>query len=74
MLYDGAALLTYGAKGLLGPYLKAKWAALRGVPAVLRKRSVVQNGRLTPSKDLWQAMDRNWIRQKRREKRFDLKD
>ncbi len=74
VLYDGAALLTYGAKGLLGPYLKAKWDALRGIPAVLRKRSVVQTGRLTPSKDLWQAMDRSWIRQKRREKRFDLKN
>ena len=72
VLYDGAALLTYGARGLLRPYLRGKWAALMGIPAVLRKRSAVQSGRLTPSKDLWQAMDRNWIRRKIREKRFDL--
>lgn len=73
VLYDAAALMTYGARGLLGPYLKGKWAALKGIPAVLRKRSFVQKGRLTPARNIWQAMDRNWIRQKSREKRFDLK-
>jgi GT2 family glycosyltransferase len=73
VLYGGAALLTYGTGGLLGPYLRGKWAAIKGLPAVLRKRSVVQSRRLATTKEVWQAMDKNWIRQKRREKRFDLK-
>ncbi len=73
MLYDGAALLAYGAQGLLGPYLKGKWAALKGIPAILRKRSAVQSGRLASTRDLWQAMDGNWIRRKRLEKRFDFR-
>ena len=72
-LYDGAALFAYGAQGLLGPYLKAKWAALKGIPAMLRKRAAVQNRRLASTRDLWQAMDGNWIRRKRLEKRFDFR-
>jgi GT2 family glycosyltransferase len=71
--YDSAALLAYGARGLLGPYLKGKLAALKGVPAVLRKRSVVQRGRVARARDLWNAMDGNWIRRKRLEKRFDFR-
>ena len=73
VLYDGAALVAYGAQGLLGPYLKSKWAALKGVPAILRKRSAVQSGRLASTRDLWQAMDGDWIRRKRLEKRFDFR-
>jgi len=40
VLYDGAALVAYGSQGLLGPYLKGKWAALKGVPAILRSGPV----------------------------------
>jgi GT2 family glycosyltransferase len=72
-LYDAAALLTYVSRGLLGAYLKGKWAALKGLPALLRKRSVVQSRRRATTRDLWHAMDRHWIRQKRSEKRFDFK-
>ncbi len=73
MLYDTAALLAYGAQGHLGPYLRGKWAALKGVPAVLRKRSLVQSGRVASTRDLWQTMDGNWIRRKRLEKHFDFR-
>ena len=69
----GAALLAYGSQGLLGPYLKGKFAALKGIPAILRKRSRVQSGQLASTRDLWQAMDGNWIRRKRVEKRFDFR-
>ncbi|MCM3881616.1 MAG: glycosyltransferase family 2 protein [Vicinamibacterales bacterium] len=72
MAYDAAALLKYASVGLLGPYLKGKWAALKGTPSVLRKRAAVQNGRITPANVLWQAMEKNWIRQKRSEKKFDF--
>ena len=71
--YDGAALLKYASGGLLTPYLRAKWAALKGLPSVLRKRAAVQKSRVVPARDLWQAMDKQWIRRKRREKRFDFR-
>ena len=73
MLYDTAALLAYGAQGHLGPYLRGKWAALKGVPAVLRKRSLVQSRRVASTRDLWQTMEGNWIRRKRLEKGFDFR-
>ena len=73
VFYDGAALLAYGIKGMLGPYVRGKWAALKGVPRILRKRSLVQRGRLVPARDLWRVMDGNWIRRKRAEKRFDFR-
>ena len=73
VLYDAAGLLAYTARGRLKPYLQGKWAALKGLPAILRKRSPVQSGRLVSSRDLWQAMDGNWIRRKRAEKRFDFR-
>lgn len=71
--YDAAALLKYASGGLLAPYLKGKWAALKGLPAILRKRTAAQSGRVTSTRELWQAMDKHWIRHKRREKRFDFK-
>jgi GT2 family glycosyltransferase len=71
ILYDTAALLKYSSVGLLGPCLKGKWAALRGLPSILRKRTAVQENRVAGAKDLWRAMDKHWIRQKRREKLFD---
>jgi GT2 family glycosyltransferase len=73
VLYDGAALLAYGVRGHLGPFLKGKWDALKGFPAILRKRSLVQNTREASTQDLWQAMEGNWIRRKRAEKRFDFR-
>lgn len=73
VLYGCAALSAYGARGLLRPYLQAKWAAVKGLPAILRKRSKVQSGRLVSTRDLWQAMDGNWIGRKRAEKQFDFR-
>ena len=71
VLYDAAALMGYGASGRLGPYLRAKWAALRGIPAVLRKRALVQKSRVTTNSELWDVMESNWFARKRKEKRFD---
>jgi GT2 family glycosyltransferase len=71
LLYDAAALVSYGSRGLLAPYVRAKWSALRGLPALFRKRSVVQRTRRAAPQDLWNAMDSHWIRRKRDEKRFD---
>lgn len=71
ILYDAAAVLAYGANGLLWPCLKGKWAALTGIPALLRKRRNVQRSRLATTRSLWQATDGNWIGRKHREKFFD---
>ncbi len=73
VLYDSAGLLSYGARGLLGPYLKGKWAALTALPGILRKRSQVQRRRVASAQELWAAMEGNWIRRKLAEKRFDFR-
>ena len=69
--YDVAAFVAYASSGLLAPYLRGKWAALKGLRSLLRKRTAVQRGRVAPARDLWRAMDKHWIRRKRAEKRFD---
>lgn len=58
--------------GHLGTWLAAKWAAFAGLPAVLRKRRVVQRSRSTDTRRLWNLMERGWLALKWREKRFDL--
>ena len=71
VIYDIAAILAYGADGLLWPCLKGKWAALAKCGAFLRKRRIIQSSRLATSRTLWQAMDGNWIARKHTEKLFD---
>jgi hypothetical protein len=52
--------------------VKAKLAAIAGLPRVLRKRRREQKRRRSTSRALWHAMDGGWIALKRREKRFDF--
>jgi GT2 family glycosyltransferase len=73
MLYDFAACAVYASVGLLTPCLKGKWAAIAAIPAVLRKRSHVQRTRRANTSDLRRTMATAWIRDKLREKRFDLR-
>ena len=71
VLYGGAAVAGYAASGGLGPCLRGKWAALKGLPNILRKRAIVQRSRVATSKELWRVMDGHWISRKNREKDFD---
>ncbi len=72
VVYDAAAGLYFARIGMLGPFLRGKWAALQGARALWRKRREVQRRRRTASRRVWRLMDRHWLGLKLREKRFDL--
>jgi GT2 family glycosyltransferase len=72
VVYALAGGLYLAWSGHFGTWLAAKWAALMGLPSVLRKRRVVQRLRSTDVRRLWNVMDRRWLALKWREKRFDL--
>ncbi|MEW5982070.1 MAG: glycosyltransferase family 2 protein [Acidobacteriota bacterium] len=71
VVYVAAAALHFGRSGHFIPYLRAKWAALRGLPGVLVKRRVAQRSRRARLGVLWGLMERRWLSLKWREKRFD---
>ena len=71
LLYNLAAAVHFTRLGLLGTFLRAKGAALRGVPLMLRKRAVLQRSRVARTADVWPMLERGWVRLKLREKRFD---
>jgi GT2 family glycosyltransferase len=71
LLYDAAAAIHFARRGVLGTFLAAKAAALRGLPAALRKRARVQRTRTVPSRAIWDQLEPRWLALKRREKRFD---
>ena len=73
VLYDTAAALRLASAGLLGSFLRAKWAAVAGLPRVLKKRTAEQRRRRSSAAVLWRAMESGWIRQKYREKQFDFR-
>lgn len=66
LLYSVAGVLHYARLGLLGPALRGKLAAMRGLPAALRARRGIQSERVA---DPSGAMDTAWISAKRLEKR-----
>ncbi len=72
VLYDVAAAGYFLLVGSLGVFLRAKWAALRGAPAIWRKRRTVQRHRTTNVRRLWALMEPRWLALKIREERFDL--
>lgn len=57
-LMNLASLLVLGARGQGGVALRAKWAALRGLPGVLRERQRVQARRRATAAQLRSAMVR----------------
>jgi GT2 family glycosyltransferase len=71
LLYDAAAAVHFARHGLLGTFLAAKAAALRGLPRALRKRARVQRARTVTSRTIWNRLEPRWLTLKRREKRFD---
>jgi hypothetical protein len=72
VIYDLASAAYFARIGLLGAFLKAKVAAARGLPAVLRKRALVQRTRKVDAHAIAQHLDRGWLAAKVREKSFDL--
>lgn len=71
LLYDAAAAVHFARLGRLGPFLRAKLAALTGLPRMLRKRGVIQRTRRVDAGAIWPLLERRWLATKLREKRFE---
>ena len=71
LLYDAAAGAYFLGTGRGWTFLRAKAAALAGVPALLRKRSAVQRSRRAGTDDIWRMLEPGWLGVKMGEKRFD---
>jgi GT2 family glycosyltransferase len=72
LVYNAAAAVHFARIGCFGAFLRAKLAALAGLPGVLRKRARVQSTRRVKTSALVGQMERRWLATKLREKRFDV--
>ena len=72
LLYTAAAAGYFARLGRLGPFLRAKFAAVAGVPRVLRQRALVQRTRRVGAGAIWRLLERRWLATKLSEKRFDV--
>jgi GT2 family glycosyltransferase len=72
VVYTAAAAVHFTRHGRLGAFLRAKWAALAGLPRMLRKRAAVQRTRRVGGDAIWPHLEARWLATKRREKQFDL--
>jgi GT2 family glycosyltransferase len=70
--YDMAAAVHFARYGLLGTFIRAKVAALAGLPTMLRKRRTIQHTRTATWRDIWGQLEPGWLRLKIREERFDM--
>jgi N-acetylglucosaminyl-diphospho-decaprenol L-rhamnosyltransferase len=68
VIYAAAGLAHYARIGRFIPAVRGKWAALRGAPAILRDRRIVQRGSVADPRAVEQMMDTGWLALKRREK------
>jgi len=71
VVYDLAAGVHFARIGRLRPFLRAKAAALAGLPRMLRKRRVIQRERRVGASAIVPLLDTRWLGTKLREKRFD---
>jgi GT2 family glycosyltransferase len=69
-LYSLAGVAHYIAAGRGASVLRAKWAALRGLPSVLADRRRIQAARTASRGDIEPFLEPNWLAAKRREKAF----
>ena len=72
IVYTMAAALHFARAGLLGTFLRAKLAAVAGVPRVLRQRARIQRLRRVDARTIWLLLESKWLSTKLTEKRFDL--
>jgi len=71
VMYVAAAAVHFTRTGALGPFVRAKLAALAGMPKALRKRRQVQRTRRVDAAQLRPMLETKWLSTKLREKRFD---
>lgn len=72
LLYNAAGAAHFARLGLLGAFLRAKAAALAGLPRLWRKRTAVQRTRKVGARAIEAHLERRWLAAKVREKRFDM--
>lgn len=72
VVYDLAAAAHFARLGLLGSFVRAKAAAIAGLPRLLRKRAHVQRTRTVGAEAIWPLLEPRWLSTKIREKRFDV--
>lgn len=73
VVYDLAAGVHFARIGMLGPYIRAKAAALAGLRRMLRKRASIQRGRRVGAGAISPLLDARWLATKVSEKRFDAR-
>jgi GT2 family glycosyltransferase len=71
VMYVSAAAIHFARIGALGPFVRAKCAALAGMPKALSKRRHVQSTRRVDAAQLRPMLETGWLSAKLREKRFD---
>lgn len=72
LVYVAAAAAHFTRIGLLGTFIRAKLAALAGIPRVLRQRADVQRTRRVDANAIAAQLDNRWLSTKLKEKRFDV--
>jgi GT2 family glycosyltransferase len=72
VLYDAAAAVHFARLGLLGTFVRAKLAAIGGLPAAMRKRRAIQQSKRVGVDAIAAQLDSRWFAMKRREKQFDM--
>ena len=72
LLYNLIAAAHFTRFGLLGTFVRAKGAALAGIPRMLRKRAIVQRASTVRARGIEPYLERRWLAAKVREKRFDV--
>jgi GT2 family glycosyltransferase len=71
LIYVAAAAVHFARTGAFGAFLRAKLAALAGLPRALRKRAQIQRTRRVDAAALRPLLETGWLSTKIREKRFD---
>ena len=72
VLYNAAAVVHFARCGRLWTFLKAKGAAMAGLPRLMAKRAQVQRTRRVDAGAIEPHLARGWLAAKVREKRFDV--
>jgi GT2 family glycosyltransferase len=72
VVYDAAAALHFVRAGRFFTFVRAKLAALAGLPAMLAKRRQIQANARVTADAVWPLLESRWLARKLREKRFDL--
>lgn len=68
LFYDALALGFFARRGRLWAFLRAKAAVLGSLPAILRKRRLVQARRVLPAAELERLFTRGWLARRWAEK------